>query len=171
MELFEYGELLGLLVPSGAEYVAMDKDYIYIFGDEPKFRKTDDDSCVWKSDKCLGWMKYWNDFIDLDYITSPDTQRVDWSLALAKVTAKPWKEPRTFQTWAESLDCIDAFWARYATYCNGRMEMWGQEPFLENGEWKRKDGRRPTATIYAPEDMILFRPGEERKYRFSVTAE
>ena len=167
MELSEYGNIVSLLIPTGAEYVSMDQKYIYFFKTKPIFVKKDGDSFFWEGAECIGWMGYWPGFIDLDYITNPATHQIDWEQSIAEIEPSPWTNPRTFQMWVECLDRVTPYDSRYATFNHGKMEMWGKLPFYENGEWKRKDNAPPHTTFYASEDMLLFEPGE-KIYKFGM---
>ena len=169
MELFDYGELLSILVPGGAKYVTINKKFIQVFKDKPELEQVTDKTFNWKG-FCIGWTKYWDNFIDLDYITDPVDGKVDWYLASEKITPKPWDRPRDLQVWAECFDAILPYDSRYATVDGNKIEFWGSMPFLNErkGKWEGSGGRLPHAAFSYPKNMILTIDDKKfEEYQFS----
>lgn len=163
MELLEYGELLSILIPSGARYITIDKDYIKVYREKPVLKQISDKTFKWNG-TCLGWTRYWDGFIDLDYITDHVDGRIDWYLAIEEITPKPWDEPRTLQKWAECLDSVLPYSSHYATVDGGKIEFWANFPSLNSttGKWEENGGRLPHATFAYPRKMLytLEKKGE-----------
>ena len=159
MELYEYGELISIFIPTGAKYVAMDKKFIQVFDGKPHIEQINDKSFKWVGAKCLGWVKYWDGFIDLDYITDPVDNKVDWYLACEEVEPKPWDIPRTLQKWAECLDAVLPYDSRFASVDGSKIEFWGKIPFLneKKGVWEGSGGRLPHAAFSYPRELVYTR--------------
>lgn len=165
MELFEYGELLSILIPSGAEYVAMDSKYIMAFDRKPTLVRMNKKTYTWRGANCLGWTKYWKNFIDMEPVRNPDDKSIDWLLTCEKVTPRPWTEKKTLQEWAELLDRILPYDSYYATVNHNKLEMWAKVPFYKNGQWVENGGRLPHATFYVPKGILLSEPVAEYKFK------
>lgn len=171
MELYEYGELISILIPEGAHYAAMDSRYITLYRGKPEYGDDGSGEYGWTGDGLLGRISYWKDFIDLDYVTDPDTEKVDWSLLCEEITPKPWDEPRTIQKWAECLDAIVPYDSYSATVDGTRFELWDGIPVYDEEEerWHLGDSRLPHAVFSYPENMVSrFTRKKYEIYKFNV---
>ncbi len=166
MELFEYGELLSVLIPRGGGYVTMDKKYICVFHDKPYLEQINDKSFKWTGAPLMGWIRYWPGFIDMDYITDPVDGKIDWHLACEKINPNPWKEPKGLQMWAECFDRILPYDSRYATVDGTKIEFWSKIPVLNElkGKWEGSGGRYPVCSFSYPREKLLTKDGSRFDY-------